>query len=294
MTPLRANSLLLLAALFWGSGNVAQKTVLDELGPLTAVGLRCLIGGIVVLPFVWREFIKPAQLSSTDLRELILVALLFAAAIAIQQVAYGDTSVTNASFLISTTTVITPLMVWLLFSTRPTLTVWVAVIAAFSGALLMSGGSVRAFAFGDFVCLASAVLYSIWFVKLGALVIRTGRPGLVTVTQFALAGVLCLSLGLGTETFSTGRFTAALPDIVFLGVFGTGIAYGLQATAQQYATASTAAILTSAESVFGAGAAALVLGERLTPIMWLGAGLVLVAILTIQLAPAAAEQPAKA
>jgi drug/metabolite transporter (DMT)-like permease len=39
MSKVQANCLLLLAAAFWGFGNVAQKTVLDHLDPLSAVGM---------------------------------------------------------------------------------------------------------------------------------------------------------------------------------------------------------------------------------------------------------------
>ncbi len=284
MTPLRANGFLLLAALFWGAGNVPQKTVLDDLEPFTAVGLRCLIGVLVVLPFVWREAARQGLPQRAELRCLLEVALLFAVAITIQQWAYATTSVTNASFLISTTTVITPLVVWLLLRKRPAPMVWIAVTSAFVGAIMMSGGGVSSFALGDFACLVSALFYSIWFVRLGSLVCRTGRPGVVIIVQFSLTGILCLGFGAAMESINAARLEAAMPELLLLGIIGTGVPYGLQAMAQQYATASTAAVLTSAESVFGAVAAVIFLGEWLTPGMLAGASFVLIAIFTIHFA----------
>jgi len=197
MTRLHANALLLLAAFFWGTGNVAQKTVLDDLAPLTTVGFRCLIGALVILPLLRRELVgrrrKPV---GRDVRGIGLAAILFAGAIVAQQSAYGGTSVTNASFLVSTTTVLTPLAVWLLRRDRPTPVVWIAVIAALSGAFLMGGASLASLAWGDIVCLISAALYSVWFVILGEVVVRTGQPVLVTTAQFALTGAACLAAGL--------------------------------------------------------------------------------------------------
>ena len=292
MSRFRANSLLLLAAFFWGAGNVSQKLVLEEIGPLTAVGLRCLIGAVVILPFVWRKLSLGDGRSRLVNRGIIEVALLFAAAITVQQVAYQSTTVTNASFLVSTTTVMTPLVVWMLLKTRPSLAIWTAVTAAFAGALLLAGGSLSSFAWGDLACLLSALLYSVWFVRLGQVIGETARPGFITIVQFALTGSVGLGLGLLAEPISLAHVSAALPDLLVLGLFATGLAYGLQAVAQQHATASTAAVLTSAESVFGAGAAALLLGEQLTSSMWLGAALVLAAILTVQFAPAAQTRPA--
>ncbi|WP_394295242.1 EamA family transporter [Rhodobacter ferrooxidans] len=52
MSRRHANLLLIDASLLWGFGNVAQKTELVHLDPFSAVGLRCLIGGILVLPLV--------------------------------------------------------------------------------------------------------------------------------------------------------------------------------------------------------------------------------------------------
>ena len=55
MSKLQANCLLLLAAAFWGFGNVAQKTVLEHLDPLSAVGMRCLIAGLIAAPLTMLE-----------------------------------------------------------------------------------------------------------------------------------------------------------------------------------------------------------------------------------------------
>ena len=55
MTRVQANLLLLVAAGLWGFGNVAQKTVLEHLDPLSAVGLRCLIAAALVGPLVLVE-----------------------------------------------------------------------------------------------------------------------------------------------------------------------------------------------------------------------------------------------
>jgi drug/metabolite transporter (DMT)-like permease len=285
MTRLHANALLLLAAFFWGASNVAQKTVLDDLAPLTTVGLRCLIGALVILPMLRRELVGRRTASIQDVRGIVLVAILFAGAIVAQQSAYGGTSVTNASFLVSTTTVLTPLAVWLLRRDRPSPVVWIAIIAALSGAFFMGGASLASLAWGDIVCLVSAALYSVWFVILGEVVVRTGQPVLVTTAQFALTGAACLVAGLFLEPIGVDRLTAALPDLLVVGVLSTGVAFALQAVAQQFTSANEAAILTSAESVFGALGGMILLGERPTLAGGLGAGLIALAILAIQFNP---------
>ena len=113
--------LLLLAAALWGFGNVAQKTVLTHLDALSAVGLRCLIGGLLMLPFALFE--KQSGASSGYFASIIRVSVIFVVAISLQQACYLGATVTNASFLISTATVMTPLAAWMLLGERPTTTV---------------------------------------------------------------------------------------------------------------------------------------------------------------------------
>lgn len=48
MTRLQAHLMLILAAACWGLENIPQKTVLAHLDPFTAVGLRGLIGALLI------------------------------------------------------------------------------------------------------------------------------------------------------------------------------------------------------------------------------------------------------
>lgn len=281
MTKRRANCLLLLAALLWGVTNVSQKTVLDHIGPFTATGLRFLVASLVVLPFIWRDLKRSGNLRRGVLLQYLEVSLLFTFAVTLLQFAYRSSSVTNASFLVNTTTVMTPLAAWWLLRERMLPAMWMSIAAALSGAFLMSGCAVKPFSHGDFLCLASAGCYSLWFVRLGALVTRIGHSGSVVFVQFLTAGLITIGLGLGAEVTSTDAMSAAFGDILAIGVFGAALPYGLQAVAQQYVNASTAAVLTSAESVFGALSAAILLGEKFSGWTALGAVLVMVAIIAV-------------
>ena len=49
---LRADALLLLLAIIWGSGFVAQKWAMLHIGPLTFVTIRLMLGAAFLLPFL--------------------------------------------------------------------------------------------------------------------------------------------------------------------------------------------------------------------------------------------------
>ncbi|MER9655792.1 EamA family transporter [Mesorhizobium sp. M0152] len=94
MSKLHANLLLLVAAALWGFGNVPQKTVLDHLDPLSTVGMRCLIGGLLVLPLMlWESRMATTRMPATRgfRAGLARVGALFAVSIALQQIAYLGT-----------------------------------------------------------------------------------------------------------------------------------------------------------------------------------------------------------
>ena len=59
----------------------------------------------------------------------------------------------------------------------------------------------------------------------------------------------------------------------------------------RHTPAGEAAIIVSTESLFGALAGAVLLGERLTPIAWIGAALIAMATIAVQLAPHRATKP---
>lgn len=285
MTRLSANAFLLLAAALWGFGNVCQKTVLDDLGPLTTVGFRCLIGVLIILPLLGQERIARRQTSRPSLKLLALISLLFAGGMVTQQASFASTSVTNGSFLITTTTVFTPLVAWLLHRLWPSPVIWVAIAGCLLGTFLMAGGQWSSVALGDILCLVSAMIYSVWFVVLGDAVIRYGRPILITVSQFTGAGLLCLSAGLSLEAFDMSRLMAALPELILLGVVSTGLAFVLQTIAQQHTSATEAAIISSAEGLFGTVGAMALLGEQLSQTSILGAALIMSAVLAVALSP---------
>jgi drug/metabolite transporter (DMT)-like permease len=287
MTRLQANLLLLLAAALWGSGNVAQKTILADLGPFSAIGLRCLVAFLVVLPFAWRER-RQLQLSSDAGKLLAGVAVSFAAATTLLQICYGGTSVTNAGFFVNTCSVMTPMIAWLLLRSKPSFMVFPAIALSIGGIFLMGGGVMAALSWGDGLALASAFFYALWAVLLGALLLRLPSPFFITAASFAftaLAGLTLGSLGLdgADRPISLTAFAGAAPELLYLGVLSTGVAYTLQVIAQGHTTATSAMIIVSAEAIFGAIAASVILGEMLMPMGWAGAAMVTAGILLVAL-----------
>ena len=81
---------------------------------------------------------------------------------------------------------------------------------------------------------------------------------------------------------------AALPEIVYGGLFATALAFTLQVFGQSHTTPAQASIFLSSEALFAALFGAIFLAERIAPIGYLGCAMILLAMLAVELVPLSA------
>ncbi len=262
MTQLQGTALMLLGALGWGAGNVSQKLILAHLDPFSATGLTCLVGMVLLLPLARREARRNLPPLSGAMPELLQVGVVFTLAATLMQLAYGHTTVTNAGFLVNTAAVLTPILAWIAYRQRPVFWIWPASFCSLAGVVMMGGGRMSTLASGDALAVAAALCFSVLTLLVSRFVMRYRRPALMTVAQMFVCGVTGMIVGAMTYGFPTsGAIWAAMPEILIIGLISKGAAYFLIALAQAYVPPTTAAVLVSAEAIFGALAAGLFLGE---------------------------------
>lgn len=289
MNRLQANCTLLLAAMIWGSAFVAQQTGTGSLGTISFTGARFLVGGLVVLPFAWRQF----QRVHTDERPFVgrdwgllaLIGLVLYSAAALQQYGILHTTVTNAGFLTALYVPLVPLVGLLLLRRRVHWVVWPASIGCFVGTYIMSGARGVELRVGDFWVISSTVFWAAHVLLVGYAASRTRAPLVVATFQFLVCGLVGLSLGAVVEAPQSADFISAIFGIAYVGVFSVGMAFTLQVVGQRYTQAADAAIILSSETVFAALAGFLLLGERLSLFQLSGALLILAGIIAVELVP---------
>lgn len=79
--------------------------------------------------------------------------------------------------------------------------------------------------------------------------------------------------------------TGRCAEILYVGIFSSGVAFVLQVIGQRYTTPSQAAIFLSSEALFGASLAALLLGETMPVTGYAGCALMFIAMLVVELVP---------
>ncbi|MBR4973201.1 MAG: DMT family transporter, partial [Clostridia bacterium] len=107
----------------------------------------------------------------------------------------------------------------------------------------------------------------------------------LSIMQFLVCGSFSLVLAVIFEIpqINLQNILSATPQILYLGIMSSGIAYTLQIVGQKYAEAAVASISMSFESVFAALGGWLISGNSLKSSEILGCALVFVAITVAQI-----------
>lgn len=297
MSRIQANGALVLAALIWGSTFVVQKTAFPDdssnsqngLGPMMFGGLRFSLGALVVIPLAVYEHRRKEKtfriLSGHDLAGFILCGGLLWAGSYCQQLGIIQTTVANAGFLTALYVPLVPFLALLAFKRRPHWTVWPAAAASAAGAYLINDSALTGFGTGDLWILVGAGFWACHLTTVSVMVHRTDSPLQLAAVQFSVCGIVGLIGGSTFEIVSLLGVSAVWFEIAYAGLLSVGLAFTLQAIAQNHTHPATAAIILSSEMLFAALSAVLVLGERLNGLQMAGATLILSGIMLVEVIP---------
>ena len=286
MTRLQADFVLLFAAALWGVAFYFQKEAMAHIGPWTFIAGRSSLAVLALAPLAYLEHRNvgaralPAGLGQIS----ILCGLAFLGAAFLQQEGLKTASVTNTGFLTSLYVVLTPLVAWIWSRVVPPRIVWPAIGLSFVGAWMLGGGTVGGLGPGEFLVVGSALFWATHCVITGRASFYQ-RPLTYTALQFAVVAAVATGVALAFEGPTLAALEAAAVPILFVGLISTALTYTIFTIAIRHTTPPEAAVILSAESLFAAAAGAVMLGERLSPVSWLGAGLMIAAVLLVQLGP---------
>lgn len=289
MSRIKADLLLLLAAVIWGAAFVAQKDAMDHIGVYAFVAARFGISALIVLPLALRErrrmAAEAARLSHMP-RDLALLCAAFIAGVVFQQEGVARTTVTNAGFLTGLYVLFVPVICSLIYGERLTKFVFPAAALSVAGVWLLSGGlSSAAISPGDMLVLACAAAFAFHVALIGRVMWRVKAPFQLCLLQYAVLTAACLAAMLLLENPTWDGMTKAMPAILYAGFLSGGVAYTVQVVAQQYTPASDCAVILSAESLFAALFGFLMMGDRLALAGMAGCGLIILAILMVEFGP---------
>jgi len=287
---LRADLLMLLTAIIWGSVFIAQRLGMDSIGPFLYTGLRFALASIALLPVIlWLErrieHRKSEPVNPGLLRGGLTMGLALTLGMNLQQVGLLFTSVTNSGFITGLYVIIVPLL-GLFLGHKTGMGIWLGAGLAVLGMFLLSVGDSFQVASGDWLQLAGACVWGAHVLLVGHYASRHD-PLQLALIQFCVCAVISLLLAVVFEPIQLPAIMAALPAILYGGLLGVCVGFTLQVVAQKDAIASHAAIILSLEAVFAAIFGALLLGEALSVKGYFGCALMCAGMLLAQLWPRA-------
>ena len=280
------NLMLILTALIWGSSFVAQSVGMDYIGPFTFNAIRCIIGGIVLIPIIFIiDKVKKESQTKDNNKQLILGGILCGIALftgsTFQQFGISFTSVGKAGFITALYIVLVPLL-GIVFKKKVSLKIWLSVLISMIGLYLLCITENFSIGKGDLL-----VLFCAFFFAIHILLIDYFSPKVngvkMSCIQFFVAGIISVLPMAFFENPTINSILSAWAPILYAGVLFCGVAYTLQIVAQKNTDPTVASLLLSLESVFAVISGWLVLGESLSLKELIGCVLVFIAVILAQL-----------
>ena len=287
---IKSSLILLLTATIWGVAFVAQSVGMEYIGPFTFNAIRCVLGGLVLMPVILvlkkKKEIGAENQEKEDKKTLwaggIACGVILCIASNLQQFGIMEASVGKSGFFTALYIVMIP-VIGIFIGKRPGIKLWFCVALAVVGMYLlcMKDGSFT-IERADIMLLLCALAFSFHI-----LVVDYFSPKVdgvkMSCIQFFVCGVLSAVGMLFTETPDISNIQAAWLPLLYAGLLSCGVGYTLQIVGQKGINPVIASLIMSLESVISALAGWVILGQVLSPKEILGCVLMFVAIIITQI-----------
>jgi drug/metabolite transporter (DMT)-like permease len=265
----KAELLLVLVTLIWGSTFVVVKEALVDASPLPFLGIRFTLAGILLFLVMGRGLGERQALGPG----FLLGVFLFAGYLC-QTTGLLYTTPSKSAFITGFAVILVPFLQALHGFRLRAATIAGALLGLAGIYFLVLPSGVHAVNRGDVLTLFGAVSFAVHIVLVGSYTRRFSFRHLVPV-QILVVGLLAaaaLPLNLDFRLHWTAGLIGAL---LLTAVLATGFAFSVQNWAQQFTPPAHTALIFALEPVFAALTSRLVLGERLGGKVFMGSALIL-------------------
>lgn len=285
-TSTRADAMLAICGACWGLSYITMKVVLNEMTPIWMVTFRFGIAFLVVAAIFFPKLRKttPGVLKGAA---VIAISNFFMYWTLLQGLKY--TTATNAGFLCATSVVITPILHSIIQRKMPSARVMLCCVVALIGIGCMTIKESLTFSVYDFWCLACAFTYAT-FVLSTSHYVKENSGLLLGVWQLFFTTAYFLIYDFIFEDFCMPTSGLGWLNLLIMALVCTAFSFTMQAVCQKYTTPEHASLMFCLEPVSSAFFGFLCFGEIISPLGYVGAGLILLAVVLCSVKPKGTEE----
>jgi drug/metabolite transporter (DMT)-like permease len=281
----KAEVLLVIVTLIWGSTFVVVKGALSDASPLPFLAVRFTLAGVLLFLVMSRGRVDRQALASG----LVLGIFLFAGYL-FQTTGLLYTTPSKSAFITGFAVILVPfIQVIHGFRLRA---------ATVAGALLGLGGiyflvvpsGLHAVNRGDILTLFGALSFAVHIVLVGSYTRRFSFRHLVPVQILAVGLLAAAALPLNLD-FRLVWTVGLILALLVTATLATGFAFAVQNWAQQFTPPAHTALIFALEPVFAALTSRLVMGEKFGGKVLLGAALILTGMVVSEIWGGTAPSP---
>ena len=267
--------LLLAVTIFWGTTFPLVKETIVSLSPATLIAIRCALAALAFT-------VHLRDLNMRSLWDGAILGLLLFGSLATQAIALETISANRAAFIASLNVILVPLLGQLL-GQRVLVTTFLAALLALGGVGVMSWDD-GVLSVGDLWMVGDVLCYTTYIMMLEAVTPRHSPLPLTAIQIWVVAALATLWTApelIGQIEAIDTNFTNLIP--IFYLALVTAATTWLPAIAQNSVSAQETAIIYTFEPVFAAVFSFWLLGEKLGVRGWIGAWMVLAAMILSQI-----------
>jgi drug/metabolite transporter (DMT)-like permease len=268
-------------AAVWGLTFTMVQDAIAILPTLAFLGYRFSAATVIVAPVFRRRL---AELPRSGWAAGALMGVFLTAGYIFQTLGLERTTPSDAGFITGLFVVITPLLGAIVLRDRISGVAWVAAGVSALGLFLLSGAGGHFTLRGDGLVFLCAVSFAAHILATGRAVSRYD-VGALLVIQLAVAGLTCLALAAVTGDLEAPHGAKVWSALAVTAIFASALGFFVQTYAQQHAPPARTALILASEPAFAGLFGYLLADDRLSAVAWLGAGLIMAAIVAVELIP---------
>lgn len=275
--------LLIIAAIIWGFGFVAQKEGMNHIGPYFFNTFRFFIASVFILLIsLVKDFNFLKAITLKDLVKGSAIGFVLFLAISFQQTGLIYTKTANGGFITGLYVIIVPALGFLIWKEKTGIYSILGSILAIIGLYLLSFKSSYKTNYGDLLILISTFFWA-YHVLLIDKFIKKMAPLKIAFLQFFTCAIFSLLASLFNEPINLNMVKNASFSILYVGLFSSGIAFTFQVLGQKKVTPTNTAIILGLECVFAAIGGWIVLSEALSIRAIIGCSIMLAGMIVSQI-----------